>query len=88
MPNPICIQCSLEMKPIRNSFKAISLNILDFEPYQEPYQVQSGDKFKCPKCEIEIVTSFPKQPLFEHFENDFDKNIESIKKTGNFVEYY
>lgn len=52
MPRPICVPCAAEMKPARNGFLVA---VLANNRYHE---TMSGDKYKCPTCNHEIVAGF------------------------------
>ncbi len=74
---PVCVKCSCEMRPEQNGF-----GVLDFRENGEPYELWAADKWKCPKCGIEVVGGFGNGPVSAHYEADFSKHIAFYAKTG------
>jgi len=57
MPRAICAKCAVEMEIEKNDFsvKDVAMNTIwrNF-----PATVWFGDKYKCPKCDWEVVIGF------------------------------
>lgn len=49
--SPVCVACRREMKCVKNGF-AVGNGIL----------IWSGDRYKCPVCENEVVVKFAGEP--------------------------
>ena len=77
VPRPICVPCGREMHPEQNGCE-VQINAVF-----GPYEIWSGDKWKCPTCGTEIVVGFGFKPMASHFESGFDayrKNVNVIVK--------
>lgn len=61
---PVCVKCKAEMRPQQNG---IYIELLDTDGH--PYQIWSGDKWRCPKCASEIVAGFGLKPIAEYFDS-------------------
>jgi predicted RNA-binding Zn-ribbon protein involved in translation (DUF1610 family) len=55
LPRPICVSCKREMRCAKNEFL-----VRGKRTETSPATVWSGDKFRCPGCEAEIVVGFGK----------------------------
>jgi len=64
-PRPCCVECKCSMKAERNGFH------VRYDNSGGPYQIWSGDKWKCPKCGKEIVYNWGKNPWAEYHEPHF-----------------
>ena len=53
--DPVCVKCKCNLKPEANG-----VEVIDFAGREtpRPYKIWSADKWKCPKCGIEIVVDF------------------------------
>jgi hypothetical protein len=47
----------------------------------EPYRIRYGDQYQCPLCGKMTINGMSEKGT-EHFEKDFKKEVEQIKKTG------
>ncbi|KKM84399.1 hypothetical protein LCGC14_1299600 [marine sediment metagenome] len=68
MPRPICVQCGVEMRPTENG-----VFVCVHDDDGEPYEVWSGDKFGCPRCDGEVVVGFGKKAVSSHFKEGFEE---------------
>ncbi len=73
---PVCVKCQVELRVEQNGF-----GVLDFADFGE-YQLWSADKYKCPKCSIEIVIGFGNNYISTHYCEDFEKKIALFRATG------
>lgn len=64
MPRPICVDCQVEMEPVKNAF------IVELMAADKPYQKFSSDKWACPNCQFEVVVGFGQKPVAEHYQKD------------------
>jgi len=46
------------------------------------YELYDADKWKCPKCGIEVVGGFGYNPISAHYEPDFQKMIKHYEEKG------
>jgi len=59
------------------------LDVADFGPYK----IWSADKWKCPKCGIEIVIGFGDEAIAEHYQTDhFDHVVKHYRERGLLTE--
>lgn len=58
---PVCVECLVEMKPEKNGVY-IELRT------PQPYQIWSGDMWKCPNCKRKVVSGYGRAPVAEHFD--------------------
>jgi hypothetical protein len=81
---PICVVCHRFFKPIRNGFYFIegmplmehpdSRNAKDWKPYK----LWSGDVWECPGCQATIIVGTGKNPIAEHYQDDFHRKCEQL----------
>lgn len=85
---PVCVKCECELRPETNGFGVIDM----FQPKTPepiPYKIWDADKFKCPKCDIEIVVGFGDGPIAHHFEsNRMQQLIEGYEAGEGLVKNY
>ena len=78
---PVCVKCQTEMKPETNGVGV--LDIADFGPYK----IWDADKWKCPKCGIEVIIGFGEQAIAHHYqEPHFGNVVNSYKELGLLIE--
>jgi hypothetical protein len=83
---PICVSCQRFFKPIKNGFDFIEAMPLcddaqpgNVEPDKwTPYKLWSGDKWRCPSCNVEIVVGVGQRPIAEHYQHNFEQWVESL----------
>ena len=83
MPKPVCVKCEVE-------FRLEKVGVVVAETFQrdtEIYKVWEADKWKCPKCGIEIVFGFADRPLKQHFDGDIDKLLLDLQEKGKEIIY-
>lgn len=59
---PICVPCKVQMKVRKNGVD------LELMAGSNPYQIWSGDLYECPRCSVQIVSGFGKEPVAQHFQ--------------------
>ncbi len=79
---PICVPCRRFFRPIKNGFtfiegmpdssEAAHLRGKAGEGHWKPYKLWEGDKWKCPDCGAEIVVGTGREPIREHYQDDFE----------------
>lgn len=80
MPLPICFECGLSMRCHRNGQPVI----VTFDREKEqPYKLFYTDVYKCPGCDVRVVTGFS-EPI-EHHEAGFDSEVERVTMRGDFL---
>src|SRR3989304_1870267 len=70
----ICSACQVAMK-----VQDVGVCVVEmFLDPPQPYMVWSTDTMRCPICKHEVATGFGNKPLYEHHEEDFNKNLARI----------
>ncbi len=70
---PVCVKCEVELRPEKNGFKVIDM----FQHNTKAYKIWDADKWKCPKCGIEVVVGFGNKPLaIQHEGETFQKYLD------------
>lgn len=64
MHNPVCVKCECEMRIEKNDVR-----IVDHNSNDRPYQIWAADKWKCPKCGMEMVIGFGKNAYADSWTN-------------------
>lgn len=72
MKRPICVKCKVQMRPAKTGVD------VELMTGAEPYQIWMGDLFRCPGCNIEIVTGFGGAPVAEHFQQKYASFVPCI----------
>jgi hypothetical protein len=70
---PVCRKCEREFRPEKND-----VSVEDLASFGS-YKVWSADLWKCPGCGVEIVLGFGSQPMYLHFQEDYDKKVKDLK---------
>ena len=71
---PVCVRCETEMRPETNDTTVVERATFG------PYKVWLADVWKCPGCNVEIVSGFGTQPIRDdHYAADFKEWL------GNFL---
>lgn len=73
---PVCVACKCEMRPETNG-----VGVLDMADFG-PCELWDADKWKCPKCGIEVVGGFAQNAISAHYENDFVNMIKHYENKG------
>lgn len=67
MPSPVCVSCSKAMKKVHMG------TVVEFtrkgQRSQLPYKKHSGDKWECPGCRVQIISSYGE--AVEHYEKAY-----------------
>lgn len=63
--NYICVECELEMRPLKNGVFAE-----EHCDYDKPYKIWHCDLWQCPKCGRQILAGFGLDPVAEHFDKE------------------
>jgi hypothetical protein len=61
--NVVCADCRVEMRAHKTGDV-----VEELQSDGEPYKVWSCDRFKCPRCESEVLVNFGRQPIAEHWQ--------------------
>ena len=72
-PGVVCVKCNKEMKPEKTGELVLEMAVFG------PYKIWSGDKVKCPKCGMEVVTGWGQNPLSAHYQEGFEKEAAKCK---------
>lgn len=73
MPKLVCIKCHCLFKIEKNGISAVEM-VRD-----KPYEMSDADKWKCPKCGIEILAGFGKAAWIQAHQFNQPNIIEFIK---------
>lgn len=74
MTNIICVECKVEMRPLKNGCYVIETA---FDP-PAPYKLWFADAKKCPSCGHVVVSGFANSPIAVHHHPDFAEELERI----------
>ena len=69
---PVCVQCACEMRCAKHEFEVAVGG-------EQPCAVYSGDKYRCPGCEMEVVVGFGSGPIAEEHRPGFKEHLERYK---------
>lgn len=72
MPKLVCVPCQKQYIIVKTGNYVVDMF---FDP-PEPYRIQNGDRWECPKCGHQIIAGFALSPLAEHFEDKFQELLE------------
>lgn len=87
---PICVPCHRYFRPEENGVSFIEgMPAADYraepglaEPDSwKPYKLWMGDRWKCHGCGATIIVGTGRKPLAEHYEHDFQKQVEQLGAT-------
>ena len=73
---PVCVKCHRELRPETNGVGVLDMND------NEAYEIYDADKWKCPKCGLEVVGGFAYNPVSAHYKEDFHKMIKYYEDKG------
>ena len=74
---PCCVDCKTGYVPLKNDI--VVLETMD--DLMVPYKLWAADLVQCPKCKHRLITGFGRQQFAEHYEPDFQSQLE--RYTGN-----
>ena len=74
---PVCVKCEIQFQREKNGVEAKEMRNRE---KTEPYRIWSADKWKCPKCGVEILNGFANRACYPNSENyeDREKNVEVV----------
>ena len=81
MPKPVCVTCRCEFRCEKNDTGVVIVS------GDEPYQLWSGDTWKCPGCGVEIIAGFGKEPVSKRFQPKFAAVMVAYSRPGERIEY-
>lgn len=61
MNGPVCVKCEVRMARSKIGVNA------ELMAGKEGYQIWSGDLYRCPLCDFEVLTGFGFKPVAERF---------------------
>ena len=70
---PVCVKCKCELHPETNGVGV--LDVVDFGDYE----LWDADKWKCPKCGMEVIGGFGNGSISAHYKADFEAMIKHYK---------
>ena len=68
----VCVAC--------NRFMRIEKNGVTVEELMDdgsPYKLWDADKYKCPSCGHEVISGFGRQPIAEHYQENYAQTREA-----------
>ena len=80
MPRPVCVNCQCEFRREKDD-----TGVVQMDGYK-PYSLWSGDLWKCPGCEAEIVIVFGKVSITKH-QPEFEAAIKAHQRPGERIVY-
>lgn len=87
---PICIPCQRFFRMVKSGFYFVegmpvgpgTAPAGTAEPGKwKPYKIWSGDRWRCPGCNAEIISGVAQQPTAEHYEQDFNHYLRTLNAT-------
>lgn len=83
MQRPVCVSCCCEMRAEKNDRRV--LLHFDAPPVDtgEPYQLWSGDEYRCPRCGVRIITGWGRDPISERYQEGFEATYLRDEEDGN-----
>lgn len=80
---PICVPCERFMRPKRNGYYFLEGMPATQRPDigkgadgWEPYKLWVGDLWECPTCHHQLVSGVALHPIAEHYEPDFQRQVD------------
>jgi len=86
---PICIPCKRFFRQKKTGFYFIEAmpteagakpGIVEHDKWK-PYKLWAGDRWECEGCGASIVVGCANRPISEHYEPDFEKQVEQFSPT-------
>lgn len=79
--SPYCVPCKAEMECIKNGVRVI-------ERFEDgtPYQVWSGDLYRCPTCGNQVVPQYGFKPVAQHWQDTFHKQLMDWRELDLLIE--
>jgi hypothetical protein len=79
---PVCVKCNCELRPETNGVGVWDRN------KNGTSKLWDADKWKCPKCGVEIVVGFGYNPVACNCDEDFQKHIKFYDDKGLLINNY
>jgi len=76
---PVCPKCNCELHPETNG-----VGVLDVTD-NGAYELWDADKWKCPKCGLEVVGGLGDGCISAHYKDDFVQMIDSYVRKGKLI---
>lgn len=73
-----CIDCLTPFRPRKNGVR-----VCETMEDGKPYKIWQADLLECPDCGKQIVTGFGSKHISEHFEDDFNVELQLVTITIN-----
>ena len=73
---PLCWPCGLEMRPEKNGVTVIEM------AHFGPAALWHADLWKCPECGAAVVSGLAKNPVAEHYQPDFARQLSEARALG------
>lgn len=84
MTKLVCFHCLTEYKIIKTGGWVIEM----FGDPPQPYKIWSADGWKCPGCDQIVMAGFPRGPIAEHHEDDFEIVLDRVKNSETAKEHW
>ena len=78
----VCVKCNCELRPETNGVGVLDMFRPSDSDKAEPYELWDADKWKCPKCGIEVVGGFGNGCISAHYTADFQAMIKHYEAKG------
>ena len=72
---PVCPKCNCELRPETNGVGVLDMFRPSDSDTAEPYELWDADKWKCPKCGLEVIGGFGEGAISAHYLADFEAMI-------------
>lgn len=74
MAKPVCVECRMEMKVLKNGIVTIYL-----DNNKRPYKIRNGDMWICKECDTRVLVGFGNETTGNE---EFCKNYEANAKAN------
>ena len=89
MLRPVCIKCHRFFRPKQNGFAFIegmrdsyeTQPGIEHDAHWRDYRLWHGDLYECHGCGTQIITGIGREPLAEHYQEDFADHVKSWRAT-------
>lgn len=75
---PVCVPCQTEFRPSNNNCVVLCHSNLNPATDPTPFRLWAADEYECPKCHHKIVVGFAQQPYAEHYQPEFQRQLEAV----------
>lgn len=66
------------MRPVKNGYYFEEAIVLQDDEVS-PYKLWSGDLYRCPNCNHEVIVGVGAAPIAEHFQPDYAEKVKAYK---------